>query len=315
MASEIRSYTSVEGKGPSSLLEFVRLFRRSRRASQNIEAEVKEALRMLHECESLVKEHTGVALEGLRVLEIGPGQMPRQLAYFGARNDVVGVDLDVIPTGWNVRQYWRLFRRNGPKRLIKTLARKLLGFDAKFRKELCRQMGIDRLPAPRLMEMDATRLDFADASFDFVYSFSVFEHLPDPAAVLREVRRILKPGGVAYHHLHLYTCDDGCHDLRIRGEFRDGDMPYWPHLRSQHRDKVQAFAYINKLSLDDWRRVFSSELPGVNFAHDMDRGHLPEMLAKLRADGELAGYTDEELLTHNFIMIWQKPADPAKAGG
>jgi hypothetical protein len=92
-------------------------------------------------------------------------------------------------------------------------------------------------------------------------------------------------------------------------------MPYWPHLRSQHRDRVQAFAYINKLSLDDWRRVFSTELPGVNFAHDMDRGHLPEVLGKLRADGELTGYTDEELLTHNFIMIWQKPGGPAKAGG
>jgi hypothetical protein len=35
---------------------------------------------------------------------------------------------------------------------------------------------------------------------------------------------------------------------------------------------------------------------------------LPDALAKLRTEGELADYSDEELLTRNFIMIWQKPS-------
>jgi SAM-dependent methyltransferase len=207
-----------------------------------------------------------------------------------------------------------LLKRNGPKRLVKTLARKAMGFDARFRKELCRQMGVAKLPAPKLAEMDATRLDFPDASFDFVYSFSVFEHLPDPAAVLRECRRIFRPGGVAYHHLHLYTADDGCHGLRIRGDERDGDMPFWPHLRPQHQARVQAFAYINKPTLKQWREVCSSEMPGVRFAHDMDRGRGPAMLAQLRAAWELADYADEELLTRNFIMIWRISSADNNAG-
>jgi SAM-dependent methyltransferase len=38
---------------------------------------------------------------------------------------------------------------------------------------------------------------FADASFDVVCLFQVFDHLPDPAGVLAEAHRVLKPGGLA----------------------------------------------------------------------------------------------------------------------
>lgn len=38
-------------------------------------------------------------------------------------------------------------------------------------------------------------LPFADASFDVVLSFQVFEHVPDPSRYLAEIRRVLVPGG------------------------------------------------------------------------------------------------------------------------
>ena len=44
---------------------------------------------------------------------------------------------------------------------------------------------------------DAATLPFADAAFDCVIATEVLEHCADPAAVVREVARVLRPGGVA----------------------------------------------------------------------------------------------------------------------
>jgi len=43
---------------------------------------------------------------------------------------------------------------------------------------------------------DAGEIPYGDGLFDLVYSDNVFEHLDAPAAVYKEVARVLKPGGV-----------------------------------------------------------------------------------------------------------------------
>lgn len=42
---------------------------------------------------------------------------------------------------------------------------------------------------------DIQKLSFADASFDFLMSFDVLEHVPDNAAAYCEIARVLRPGG------------------------------------------------------------------------------------------------------------------------
>ncbi len=43
---------------------------------------------------------------------------------------------------------------------------------------------------------DVYHLGFPDASFDVVHAHQVLQHLTDPVAALREMRRVLRPGGI-----------------------------------------------------------------------------------------------------------------------
>lgn len=49
----------------------------------------------------------------------------------------------------------------------------------------------------RAFEADAERLPFPDDSFDAAVSFGVLHHTPDTAAAVREIWRVLRPGGAA----------------------------------------------------------------------------------------------------------------------
>src|SRR6478735_1265247 len=75
---------------------------------------------------------------------------------------------------------------------------------------------------------DAENLDFADDTFDLVYSHGVLHHTPDTARAIAEVHRVLKPGGravVMLYHRGSYNYRinismlrrAGVHLLRMQG--------------------------------------------------------------------------------------------------
>jgi SAM-dependent methyltransferase len=258
--------------------------------------------------ERLGERVMGRPLTGLDVLEIGTGAMATQALYFACRhNRVTGIDLEPQQGGLSFTELVDLARENGPRRALKTLARKIIGLDRVFPRHVARQMGHAAPPPVTLMRMDATRLTFPDASFDVVHSYDVLEHVDDVEAVVRETVRVLRPGGLALYILMPYTCENGSHDYRLIGGHRGG-LPLWAHLRPQHAPLVRPGAYVNELGLRDVQHICERHMPGATFeAPPVDDPSLPGELRALKDAGELTAYDDEELLAARLKVAWKKP--------
>src|SRR5688572_17592225 len=77
---------------------------------------------------------------------------------------------------------------------------------------------------------DGERLPFPDESFEVVYSNGVLHHTPDTAGAVREIHRVLRPGGTAkvmlyYRHSLNYWGEMILHRGLLRGELLRGRSP------------------------------------------------------------------------------------------
>ena len=68
-------------------------------------------------------------------------------------------------------------------------------------------------PPPGFVLADAAELPFEDASVDGVFSSNLLEHTPNSPAVLREISRVLRPGGWAYISWTNWYSPWGGHDI------------------------------------------------------------------------------------------------------
>jgi SAM-dependent methyltransferase len=108
---------------------------------------------------------------------------------------------------------------------------------------------------------DAQQSDLPSNNFDVVFSFDAFEHFLDPPAVLREIHRILKPGGVLYASFGpLYFSAQGAH------QWSSVDVPYCHLLfREEHlnasaksRSKGPIVRNVNRWHLSEFRAMLAS---------------------------------------------------------
>jgi SAM-dependent methyltransferase len=299
-----KSYTSTKLGILPRAREFAALLAQYRQdAAGLVERSIAQASAVLDEIAQL----QGRPIRDLDILEIGSGQKSIQLAVMSMQNRAVGIDRESSRDDLGFGRLIQTVKTDGVMRASKTVARKVLGIDRAMRKEFCRHYGLEKWPSLNIIQMDAENMSFPDESSDIVFSRAVFEHIAEPAAVLRGVTRVLRPGGVFYCLLHLYTSYSGCHDARIlAGHGRD--IPLWAHLREEHRHRIIENTYLNRLRLSEWQRVFRDAMPGVEIdalCDDKDPMHRLELL-KLRDAGELKEYSDDELLTVTLKAVWRR---------
>jgi SAM-dependent methyltransferase len=118
-----------------------------------------------------------------------------------------------------------------------------------------RQFGLDR-PQVKVLQMDAEKLEFEDNSFDFVWSWGVIHHSSDTRQVLKEIGRVLRPGGLVttmvYHrnfwNYYIYAGFFG--GIVKRHLFRTGSLH---HVRQTEIDGALARFY----TVGEWKDLVS----------------------------------------------------------
>jgi SAM-dependent methyltransferase len=124
---------------------------------------------------------------------------------------------------------------------------------------------------------DVTRLPYADATFDKIILSEVLEHLPDDRAGLREVRRILKPGGLVAitvpnrdYPMLWDPVNRGRERLGLR-PIREGFFGgIWTHhVRLYRREELVALVEGTDFAIEDVRQFVHHCFP---FAHNLVYG-------------------------------------------
>jgi ubiquinone/menaquinone biosynthesis C-methylase UbiE len=97
--------------------------------------------------------------------------------------------------------------------LLAPRCRSFVGIDltAQAAEMTSRRLALFKLPG-KILQMDAEAMAFADDSFDYIWSWGVIHHSADTRRALREMHRVLRPGGgcalMIYHRSwwHYYVC-------------------------------------------------------------------------------------------------------------
>ena len=152
---------------------------------------------------------------------------------------------------------------------------------------------------------DVRALPLPDNAIDLVTSVAAFEHFLDVPTVVTELQRVVRPGGLIYVRIHLFTCPSGGHNVRIT-EIPLRSVPRgvepWDHLRKR---RLPFHVPLNEWRQDQYLKVFAKHFEILKHYCAMREGE--EMLTP-EIEAELSGYSRDELTCGAYVIVARKMA-------
>jgi SAM-dependent methyltransferase len=216
------------------------------------------------------------------ILDLGNGRLRPQFTMLKhAGHYVYGIDLANKPT-------------NSIKDALYVVARYL------YNSKLSLHEGTGK---DGLLSGDVARLPFKRETFDLITSVAAFEHFLDVPAVISEMERVLKPRGVVWVLIHLFSCPSGGHNVTFT-QFPLKKMPRgidpWDHLRKR---KLPFTVPLNEWRRDQYLKSFAERLDILKHYCALQEGAellSPEVLAGL------SSYSADELTCNSYVIVARK---------
>ena len=239
----------------------------------------------------------GIRLQDKTVVELGPGQTPDLLfgsLLFGASKavgldvtsyldkDILRVDHYAETVGW----------------LSEAQAEGLLPQSQAYNGQ--RFAGQEMIPNGRLdiLMYDGVSFPLDDETADIIWSKSVLEHVRDYRALISEMKRVLKPGGIMCHiidlrdHSTLENDKDWLRFLRYSDEL-------WDAMMSNRT------CWSNRLRVSQWEDLLQEAgLQPVTSQKERDSFHAVFQREKLVEP--FCGLDDEDLEVAWFNIVYRK---------
>jgi len=115
-------------------------------------------------------------------------------------------------------------------------------------------------------KVDMRNLPFRDASYDFVMASAVLDYIPDDSTAIREIRRVLKPNGIALLPISLasprtieYSGPNPYESGHVRSCGMDYFERYEPYFREVRRLSSESFPARYQLFVYEDRTLWPSK--------------------------------------------------------
>ena len=153
----------------------------------------------------------------------------------------------------------------------------------------------------KIIQMDAEAMSFADASFDFIWSWGVIHHSADTSRIVKEMHRVLRPGGHSTVMVY-YRSWWSYYLFSVMKLGLKGKLPTRQRI-DQMRQQTTDGAIARFYAQSEWKKLTSSLFETATSIHGMSveliplpHGRLKDFLLRL-LPGRVARF-----MTHNLAM-------------